>query len=587
VNLRRHLAAAAALLLTPAWCFPAAAQETPAPSAQVQVTPLLGENHRPGRFAPLAVEVRAGAAPIRDAITLTVDGGPAFRIALDLPANGRVRHVLPITAAGATARVTVRAGWQPADADPIAVVRLRRPPPDAALVVAVAVDGGEQREFALLGSERHLLIQRPASTLPRRAELLEMADCCLLGALAEGALHPESVAALAEWVRAGGTVLLADPDLLRRAPALDRALFPPRGAEESLPPAIEGLPGHFAQALRSRGLGPRDVVYDTSGTPHHIRFRSGLGAGALLLQPIAAEAGRTVMARLWKELGVPRGGSVPTLAPGAIAAFPPAAPGGWPRTLLALWLLAVPCAGWLWRRRRAAGAGLLAGAAVIATWLGVAATAPIARVVTLARLGPEGRIEQVVHVASARDAALALGLDDAALPRPLVRRTGELHTGLGTVEWGDAPKRWTGFDVDRGAARTAALAPAARPEMRLLGVQAGRRLLVSNESGVALTACLLAWRGRMADLGAFGVGEVRSVEFPERLDGPVQVLEQVGARDGVPVARALRVARTRIARGDQPQLLAATGAAIRPAPTLYGAATELLPAVLIAPITQR
>ena len=35
-----------------------------------------------------------------------------------------------------------------------------------------------------------------------------------------------------------------------------------------------------------RGLGPRDVVYDAAGRPHHVRFRSGAGSGALLITPL-------------------------------------------------------------------------------------------------------------------------------------------------------------------------------------------------------------------------------------------------------------------------------------------------------------
>ncbi len=558
-----------------------------AAAQEVQVTAVLGPHHRPGRFVPVAVDVRAGATPLNGQVRLEVDGGPTVTIPVALPANGRLRRVVPLTAQGASPRVTARVSWTAPGADPVAVLRLTRPAPSTALVLAVAADESEQRTFNQLRLQRHghALIACSPESLPERAEYYESIDSCLLGALTSARLSDGAVAAITQWAQAGGRLLLTDPDLLRRVPALDRALFPPRGTEESLPPAIDGLPGHFAQALRRRGLGPRDVVYDAGGRPHHIRFRAGQGEGALMLQPLLDPDGRTVMARLTAEFTVAIAADrpVPTLSAATLAAFPPAAPGGWPRFALGLWLLAVPLLGLAWNRRQRLATGALAGATLVAGWLGVAATAPVAQVVTIATLGARQRTEQVVHVAAAREAHVSIALADAALPRPLARRAGELRNALGTVRWSDAP-RWTEWPIARGGSRVATLAPATRPARRLLGVRVGRRILLSNESGVPITACLLAWRGRLLNLGPLDAGEVRSVEFADQLAGPVGVLEQVGAQHGVAVARSLRVARARLSRADQPLLLAATTAELHPLPGIDGAAVTQLPSVLVAPV---
>jgi hypothetical protein len=270
---------------------------------------------------------------------------------------------------------------------------------------------------------------------------------------------------------------------------------------------------------------------------------------------------------------------VPTLAPRVVAAFAPAGPGGWPRVALAAWLAAVPLLAWWRPRRRGAWPVALAAALVGALGLAQAALRPLAHLLPLRRA--DGTTAWIVHGAAPRPANLSIALPSTAVARPLVSHLSEIPGLPGA--WAD-DRRTLEDVVLRAGARTAwELLDGPTEPPRVTGRLLADRLLVANETGRALPACLLARNGALHDCGPLAAAEVRTLEVARPPAGPLATLTRLAARLAPDEVRALRVAVHRV-DPRVPTLLALDPGDPGAPPALDGATVRRLPAVLVVPI---
>ncbi|MCI0341432.1 MAG: hypothetical protein L0216_09850 [Planctomycetales bacterium] len=607
-----HAALAVALLAAAG----AARPEAPPPDADVALRIPWGDLYRPGRLLPVEVTVRTRSAVAAE-LRIEVRGGTPVVLRADIPAGSSRRYVVPVVGHGDSSEVRARWGGAPESAAPGAEAALSRGPREALRVLAVGPPAESARVAAALGPAPSRVAAVAEEDLPSFAPLLGAADLVVigLGAPSREAAWPSGAAeALGGWVRAGGRLVLADPDLLRRLPALDGALFETRVPSEDSGPGVFGLRPAFSARLRERGLGPGDVLEASGGVPLAVQFSSGAGRGALLFRdpepPAPGEEAPpdprpALLGRAWEAIApgtavAGEGDTPPTLRRELLQLFPGPALG--PRTAAALaGLLLAHGAALLALRRRprtglaaslpaAAGAALLAGAAAGA----VVEAAPI--LPGDPRAGDAAEV--LLHAAAGRTTRPSVGIPRDGVPRRLIARLSEADAPAGeTGLWRSAEPATLEFPpvAPGGRALASLLVPAPLlpgpggtrgPRAGIRAILAGDSLVLANATGLDLPEVLLARPGGLDPLGPLAAGEVKRVALAPRPRGPLAVLGEVEGRLGPEPARALRIAHERTS-GPDPSLLALAPGAPLPSLAAREGALRLLPPVLVARVEGR